>query len=175
MKTIVIYRSLSGFSKKYAEWIAQETKADLFDAKEVHTDLLKKYDCIVFWGGLHAATINGLGLIKKNLKELHNKHFIVFATGAWPDRPNALDEVKKTNFTSEQLKQIRFFYLRWGFDFSKLPFGYKILMTIFKWMIASKKNKTPDEKGMLESYKHPTDFTKKENIKEMISYIHSLK
>jgi flavodoxin len=48
MKTIVIYRSLSGFSKKYAEWIAQETKADLFDAKEVHTDLLKKYDCIVF-------------------------------------------------------------------------------------------------------------------------------
>jgi hypothetical protein len=48
-------------------------------------------------------------------------------------------------------------------------------MTIFKWMIASKKNKTPDEKGMLESYKHPTDFTKKENIKEMISYIHSLK
>ncbi len=31
MKTAVIYRSKSGFVKKYAEWIAEETGADLFD------------------------------------------------------------------------------------------------------------------------------------------------
>lgn len=175
MKTIVIYKSLSGFTKKYAEWIAEETKADLFDVKDISLNLLKKYDCIVFGWWLHAATISGLGKVKKNLLTLQNKHLIVFATGAWPDRPNVLDEVKKTNFTKEQEKKIRFYYLRWGFDFSKLPFGYKILMTIFKWMIASKKNKTPDEKGMLASYDHPADFTKKEYIKDMVSYIHSLK
>ena len=64
MKTIVIYKSLSGFTKKYAEWIAQETKADLFDLKEISSDILKKYDCVVFGGGLHAATINGLGKMK---------------------------------------------------------------------------------------------------------------
>lgn len=31
MKTVVIYNSQTGFTKRYAEWIAQSTKADCFE------------------------------------------------------------------------------------------------------------------------------------------------
>lgn len=174
MKTIVIYKTLSWFTKKYAERIAKDIKADLFDIKEISLDSLKKYDCIIFWWGLHAATINGLGKIKNHLLALSDKYIIVFATGAWPDRPNVLEEVKNKNFTKEQQKKIKFFYFRWGFDFNKLDIPNKIIMTIFKWVISLKKEKTPDEIGMIDSYKNPVDFTKQENIKEMVSYIKKL-
>ena len=35
MKTVVVYKSISGFTKKYAEWIAHELRADLLGAKKI--------------------------------------------------------------------------------------------------------------------------------------------
>ena len=38
-----------------------------------------------------------------------------------------------------------------------------------------KRYKTSDEQGMLAAYSKPMDFTKKENIKGLLEYVHSLK
>ncbi len=35
MKTIVIYKSATGFTKKYAQWIAEALSADLFAVADV--------------------------------------------------------------------------------------------------------------------------------------------
>ena len=35
MKTLVIYTSQTGFTKKYADWLADEMGADIFDLKDV--------------------------------------------------------------------------------------------------------------------------------------------
>ena len=48
-------------------------------------------------------------------------------------------------------------------------------MTLLKWKIKLKRHKTPDEKGMLAAYSKPMDFTKKENIKELLEYVRSLR
>jgi hypothetical protein len=48
-------------------------------------------------------------------------------------------------------------------------------MTLFKWKIQLKRDKTSDEKGMLAAYSKPVDFTKKENIKELLEDVGSLK
>ena len=48
-------------------------------------------------------------------------------------------------------------------------------MTLFKWITQLKRDKTPDEKGMLAAYSKPIDFTKKENTKELLQYVRSLK
>jgi len=45
-------------------------------------------------------------------------------------------------------------------------------MTLMKWKIKSKQDKTPDEKGMLAAYSKPMDFTKKESIKELLEFVH---
>lgn len=173
MKTIVVYKSKSGFAKKYAQWIAEELSADLFEASKVTGDTLSAYDTVIYGGGLYAVGINGVKLIKQNLDKLKGKKVVVFATGASPFREEVISEVRNKNFTSEQQEHIRFFYLRGGFDYSKLTPFYKVLMSLMKWMLKRKKELTPDERGMLSAYDKPKDFTSKKNIDEMIAYINS--
>jgi len=40
-----------------------------------------------------------------------------------------------------------------------------------KWKISLKRKKTADENGMLATYEKPLDFTKRENLKELINSI----
>ncbi|WP_333860786.1 flavodoxin domain-containing protein [Clostridium sp.] len=175
MKTIVIYKSKTGFTKKYAEWIAEELSADIFDASKVNINMLNKYDTVVYGGSLYAVGIIGVKLIKKNINKLKDKRLVVFATGASPSRDNDINQIINKNFTVDEQKYIKFFYLRGGFNYKKLnPFD-KFLMTLLKWKIKSKKQKelSADEIGMLAIYDKPIDFTDKKNIYKIITYINS--
>jgi len=175
MKTIVLYKSKTGFVKNYAEWIAEELQADLREASGVKVEDLIQYDAIVYGGGLYVSGINGVSLIKDNLDKLTGKRIAVFGSGASPVRQDVLEVVRDHNFTTIQLQQIRYFYLRGGFNYSKLPFEQKILMTLLKWKIMWKKwRKVPlvgDEIGMLQAYSKPADFTNKKNIAPLVAYI----
>lgn len=173
MRSVVIYKSKTGFSKKYAQWIAEELSADIFEVSKCTIANIKAYDVVVYGGSLHAVGINGINFITKNFDQLKDKKIIIFATGASPARENVLNEVTNRNFTLKQQNCIKLFYLRGGFDYNKLGFVDKILMTLLKLKIKSKKELTSDEKGMLTAYDKPMDFTKKENIKELISYANS--
>lgn len=173
MKTIVIYKSKTGFAKKYAEWIAEELSADIFDVSKVNTNMLTAYDTVIYGGGLYAVGINGVKYITQNLDKLKDKKVVVFATGASPFREEAIRDVRDKNFTSEEQKCIQFFYLRGGFDYSKLKPFDKVLMTLLKCKMKMKKELTPDERGMLASYHKPADFTRKKNIDEIITYVNS--
>jgi len=61
--------------------------------------------------------------------------------------------------------------LRGGFDFNKLDFVNKILMTLMKWKIKFKKKWDPNDKGMMEAFSNPIDFTDKDNQKELLNFI----
>lgn len=173
MKTVVIYKSKTGFTKKYAEWIAEALSADIFEASNINIDTAAAYDTVIYGGSLYAVGINGVKFITENLDKLKNKKIIVFATGASPYREEVVREVANKNFTSDQMKDIQFFYLRGGFDFSSLNLFDKMLMMLLKWKIKRKKQLTPDEKGMLAIYDKTVDYTRKENIDEIIAYVNS--
>jgi len=177
MKTMVIYKSKTGFTKKYAEWISEELAADIFDVSEVTTDMLIAYETVIYGGGLYAVGINGVKLIAQNLDKLKDKKVVVFATGVSPLREDVVSEVRNKNFTFEQQKFIRFFYLRGGFNYHKLNFFDKVLMillkTSIKLKIKRKKKLTSDEIGMLKIYDKPADFTRKNNIDGIITYVTS--
>lgn len=173
MKTVVIYKSKSGFTKEYAKWIAQELSADIFEASKINSEILIGYDNIIYGGGLYAVGINGVEFITQNLDKLKDKKIVVFATGASTFNEKVVSEVSNKNFTLEQQNQIRFFYLRGGFNFSKLKPIDKVLMTLMKWKIKTKDENrlSPDEIGMLAAYDNPEDHTTKENIKELIAHV----
>lgn len=173
MKTAVIYKSKTGFAKKYAEWIAEKLSADIFDATKITIDTLKDYDTVIYGAGLYAIGINGVKFITNNIDKLKDKNIVVFATGVTPSRASDIEKIRDGNFTIEQQKYIKFFYLRGGFDYGRLTNIDKILMTFLKWKIKSKKELTPDEKGMLAVYNKPVDYTTKKNISEIIAYIKS--
>ena len=64
MKIAVVYKSISGFTEKYAGWIAEETGGDLFRLGTVSSTKLKEYDAVIYGGSLHAVGITGVGFIK---------------------------------------------------------------------------------------------------------------
>lgn len=175
MKTVVIYKSKTGFTKKYAEWISKELSADIFDAANVNINMLAKYDTIIYGGSLYAAGIIGINLITKNFDKLRSKRIVVFATGVSPSRDEVITEIRDKNFTTDQQKSIKFFYLRGGFNYSKLNIFDKFLMTLLKWKIKNKKQEdlSSDEIGMLSIYDKPVDYTNKKNIEKIITYINS--
>lgn len=175
MKTIVIYKSKTGFVRKYAEWIAEDLLADIFEVSKVNINMLTKYDTVIFGGSLHAVGINGVKFITNNIDKLKGKKIIVFASGASPWSEKVMKEVMTNNFTLDQQKNIKFFYLRGGFNYSQLSPFDKVLMTLLKWSIKIKKKKkkelTSDEIGMLEVLDKPADFTSKSNIEKMVTYV----
>jgi len=174
MKPLVIYTSITGFTKKYAEWIAQDLGADLVEARSLRPETLRDYDTIIYGGSLHAVGIRGIQALKKNFARLEGKLVIVFATGATPARTDVPEEVIKANFSPEERERIHFFYLRGGFDYSKLGLVDKLLMSLLKLKIKGKKERTPDEKGMLSAYSRPVDFTKREHIKNLVAFASGL-
>ena len=181
MKTAVIYKSQTGFTQKYAEWIAEELNADLFPLKEARRNIdaakLQDYDTVIFGGSLHAVGISGIDFLKDKLEQLQRQKIAVFATGASPCRTETVEEVKNSNFTPEKQERIGFFYFRGGFDYTRLNIFNRLLMALMKLKIRRKSEteRSPDEKGMLAAFDNPVDFTKKEKIKELIEYVLSAK
>ncbi|MBU3146679.1 flavodoxin domain-containing protein [Clostridium sp. CF012] len=177
MSTIVVYKSKTGFVRNYAEWIAEELSADILEVSKVNINMLTKYDTLVYGGSLHAVGINGVKFITKNFDKLKDKKLVVFASGASPSSEKVIKEVVANNFTSDQQKCIKFFYLRGGFNYNKLSIFDKVLMTLLNCKIKIKKKQkkdlTPDEIGMLTAFDKPVDFTRKKNINEMVIYVNS--
>ena len=174
MKTALIYKSKSGFTKSYVNYISQELKCDVIENKHLKINQIKDYDTIIYGGGLYVSGINGIKLITNNFSILKNKNIIVFFVGATPGREEEIEEVISHNFNEEQRKVIKCFYLRGGFDYKKLSFVNKILMLLLKLKIKMKKHKTGDEVGMLNAYSRPLDFTSKDKVLPLVEYIKSV-
>ena len=170
-KIAVVYRSKSGYTKKYAQWIAASVEADLYRAGQVHLDDLLAYDTIVYGGALYAVGINGIGLITRNFEALKDKNLIVFALGATPVRPEIIEEVKNANLTPEQQERIRFFMLRGGFNKSKLKPVDRVLMALLKAKLKRRKDPGADERGMLAAYSQPLDFTDEKHIAPIVAAV----
>ncbi len=170
----MLFKSKSGFTKRYASWISEELHADLIDmtAKRVDVNTLLTYDTIIYGGGLYASGIHGVKFIIANANKLTEKKLIVFATGVAPARKDVVHEVRDKNIPSDLRDNVSFFYLRGGFDFTKLTPIDKILMTLLKWKITIKKRLkiklVQDENGMLAAYSMPVDYTRKRNIRQLV-------
>ncbi len=175
MKAVVVYSSKTGFTKKYAQWIAEELSADIFEASKVNIKMLDSYDAVIYGGSLYATGIRGVKLITKNLNKLKGKMLAVFAVGVSPARQEVIDDVSRMNFPKDTRECIRFFYFRGGFDYKSLPLKDKLLMTLLRKRVEGKKKRegqlTPDEAGMLAVYEKPADFTSRKNIEELVSYV----
>jgi menaquinone-dependent protoporphyrinogen IX oxidase len=171
-KSIVVYKSKYGSTKRYAEWIAAELKADLRSRSEVALLDLKEYDTVIYGGHLHAVGIAGLELIEKNLDCLRDKKLIVFSVGAAPIKEETVNAVIKANFCPEVRSKIAFFALRGAFNYGKLNFVDKTLMFLLKLKLQLRKPEDLDDdsRGLLESYNTPADFTDMKSIAPLVSY-----
>jgi len=175
-KTVVVYKSKYGNTKKYAEWIAEELKCDLIEATNAKLSKLMQYDTIIYGGSLFASGIYGAEpCISKNFQKLKNKNLIVFTVGLGKtDDISVFEPIKKHNFTDTMIENIKFFHLRGGIDYKKLSFMHKLMMSMMKKMIEKKSEKNAEDEQFLKTYGQSVDFTDKSTIEPLVSYIKSI-
>lgn len=130
-KIAVVYKSKRGSTKQYAQWIAEETGADLFDADQCKSSDLSDYDTIVFGGWLRAGGLQGIEFLRKNRDTFCVKDVLAFAVGLNVDGIAARQECRDINFKKE-LENVPCYFLRGAYQPDKMKGGDKIIMGIMK-------------------------------------------
>lgn len=169
-KILVIYKSVTGFTKEYAEWIAQETGAALMDIKKATPKNMSDFDTIVFGGRMHAGTVDGLKAAKKLLDQSHASHFLIFATGAMPNEAKAtIEEMWRNNLTSKELSELPHFYMQAGLRYETMPFLDRMMIKAFRAMMRKKKEKTEADIQMVQAIAGSYNISSKEHIRPLIA------
>lgn len=166
MKTIVVYRSKYGYTKKYAEWLAESLSCDIKENASIAD--IAGYDAVICGCGIYAGRINGAKLITKNLSRLSEKKLVLFAVGSSVGRPEELEAFWKKALEENIRENVPHFYLRGGFDYSRLGNVDRLMMNMLKKMLLGKDTLTEDDKGLLSAYETPVDFTERKNLDEII-------
>ena len=180
MRILVTYASKYGTTKRYAQWIAEDLACDLRDSREVNAELLKSYDILIHGGGLYAGGLSGIQTIVKNYDAISNKRIILFSCGlADPEDPENVAHIEagpEKVLTPEMREKIRQFHLRGGIDYSRLGLTHKAMMAMLRTVMLKKgyDNLRSEDQMMLDTYGGTVDFTNRESLVPLLSYVRSL-
>ena len=111
MNGVILYQSKYGATKRYAEWLSEETGFKCKETKKADINEIIEYDSIILGGGIYDSGIAGLSFLKKNINKLADKKIIVFCCGASPYEENAFQQIKEHNM-KDNLSDIPVFYCR---------------------------------------------------------------
>lgn len=171
MKTIVIYNSQTGFTRRYAQWIAEKSNAECIEFKDAKNTDFASYDTIVFGGWAVAGSISKLKWFKKNIAKWSNKKLVVFCVGASPIENPEIEEALPKNFTAQELEVVRWFYLPGGLNYEAMPAKSRVMMKMFVRMLKAKKDKTQDDLNQINMIQSSYDISDIKYIEPIIEYI----
>lgn len=144
---IIIYGSLYGSTKRYAEHLSEVMGIEAVafkDAKDI-----AKYDRIIYMGALFAGSVLGL---KKTISKISvgQKLTIITVGMVDPADPENIDYIRRSikgvvpaHFYDE--KQI--YHLRGAIDYSNLTLKHRMMLSVIHWKLS----KMPEEKLNAES------------------------
>lgn len=163
MERIVVYTSSTGFTKQYAEWIAEDLQCEAAELKNVTEEKISQYDMVIFGGWIMGNAINGL----QKLTEMNPKELAVFAVGATPDEIAPKDVIIESN----HLEEVPFFYMVGGFRFKELNFAIRAMLKGLRKSAAKKANKTEQEAFMAEALGTTFDNSDKKYIQPLVEFV----
>jgi menaquinone-dependent protoporphyrinogen IX oxidase len=171
-KGIILYQSKYGATKKYVDWLVEETGYECIETKTAKALNLQNYDVIILGGGVYASGIAGLQFLKKNICNLTDKKIVVFAVGASPYDEEAIMQIRNMHF-KDTLSNIPLFYCRGAWDEEKMKFVDKTLCKMLKKAVAKQ---NPDEyepwqKALMCAVGKKCDWTDKAYLEDLIKYI----
>ena len=171
MKSIVIYTSKTGFTKKYAEWIVEAAGCECVELKKARKVKLAEYDAIVFGGWCMAGGISQIAWFKKKLSGLSaaGKKLIVFMVGASPaESAEAVNSLRR-NFTDDEWSKVKAFYCPGGLDYDKIKGFSKMAIKMLLKILSCKKDPTEEDKKTLEMLSKSYDISDKKYIEPIVA------
>lgn len=169
MTTLIIYKSSTGFTKKYAEWLKEETNGDLLPFVNRNTVNLNNYDTIIFASSLHAGKIKKIEWFKEQVKTLKDKKLCVLVTGAMPAlAEDTINDIFSNNLNEEERKYIKPFFVEAGLNYEKMGMFDKFLI----WGLKKHLKKTEGvESPMYKTIEKSFDNSSKDKLKDLIDYV----
>src|SRR5699024_2878752 len=130
MKTLIIYGSQYGTTKRYAERFAEMTGFPVISYEDINA--LTGYERVIYFGGLYAGGVKGL---KNAVKRFSLDAKLIIVTVGLADVCDKENISNIRNSISKQvpedlLKSAFIFHLRGGIDYQKLSFKHKTMMTL---------------------------------------------
>ena len=168
MKTIIIYNSQTGFTKRYAQWIAEAAGADCLELSAAKKENLSGYEAIIFGGWACAGSISKIGWFKSNIDKWAGKKLIAFCVGGSPLENPEIEPALKQNFTESELKKIHIFYCPGGFNYEKMSAPSKLMMKMFIKMLQAKKSKSEAEQEMIKMISSSYDISDRKYIEPIL-------
>ena len=111
---IIVYTSRTGFTQRYAEYLAEELNYDIKPARKANLFRVSCYPVVIYGGGLHHNKIDGIqGLIDGN-EYLGDQTLIVYSVGLSSVTPDILREIKARNIPDFLDEQVYFHALPGG-------------------------------------------------------------
>lgn len=163
MSEIVIYQSATGFTKQYADWIAETLACRAVSIREMTATDIAENDTVIFGGWIMGSVIMGYDKVKK----MGARKLIVFAVGASPDTT----EVRESIAAANELTETPFFYMPGGLRFDKLHFFKRFILKQVKRSIAKKAEKTEQDRYMEQALGTNYDITDRDYTQELVKFV----
>ena len=151
MKSLIIYGSQYGTTKRYAERFAEMTGFPVISYEDINA--LSGYERVIYFGGLYAGGVKGL---KNAVKRFSLDTKLIIVTVGLADVCDKENVSNIRNSISRQvpedlLKSAFVFHLRGGIDYQKLSFKHKTMMTLLYNKIKNlpEDKKTAEDKALL--------------------------
>lgn len=175
MKTIVVYKSKTGFTQKYADWIGEELGCTIIPYEKFSGDTISEYDVVIFGSRVHAGKIDDLKKVKQLFAKDSGAKLIVFATGATPAcSEDLINEMWQHNLSEKELSAIPHFYMQSGLNYERMGVGDRLIMKMFAKMMSGKKDKSKEEAEMGQAIQDSHDDSSKEYIVPLVNYVKEL-
>ena len=172
MKAVVIYNSQTGFTKRYARWIAEAAGADCFELSAAKKKDLTSYEAIIFGSWACAGGISKISWFKSNIDRWAGKKLIVFCVGGSPIDNPEVDQALKQNFKELSPEKVSVFYCPGGFNYEKMSASSKLMMKMFIKMLKAKKDKTEADREMIKMISKSYDISDKKYIEPVLECLH---
>lgn len=172
MKGVIIYQSKYGSTKRYSEWLSEETGFDCIETRKARIEDIKQYDIVILGGGVYASGIAGLSFLKKYKHQLSGKKIIVFCVGASPYDENAFKQIVAHNM-KDSLVGIPCFYCRGAWDMDNMNVVDRNLCKLLRKAVAKKDPNKYEiwEKALVSAGDEKCDWTDKSYIVPILEAI----
>lgn len=168
MKTIVIYHSQTGFTKRYAQWIAEAAGADCLTLSAAKKKDLSSYEAIVFGGWACAGSVSKINWFKENIDKWGDKKLIAFCVGASPLENPETETALSRIFSAAEDKRVKIFYCPGGLNYEKMSASSRLMMKLFLRTLQAKKDKTEAERAMVKMLSSSYDISEKKYIEPIL-------
>lgn len=167
---IVVYKSVYGSTRRYAEWIKDELNADIIDLDDLKYDVLKDYRNVIFGVPVHAFRRYHIRAIRKLLD--HQKSirvYLYFVSLGLIDQHDLHLDLRR-RLRDDQLRRVNIYVFPGAINYARLSLRHRAaLAVVFRHLnriVPSKRSE--DTRKFLDSYGKFSDFTDQSAIKSLI-------